>query len=86
MMVHWDRLSTGVGAGATSVDLGGLGIAGCFAGAIVAVGDGFSGSTDSLSRVPGVADAMAHVVVCSTLAGVDGFNSSVSSAGWQAAA
>ena len=48
-MVHWERLSTGIDAGAAGVGLAGRGVAGCFAG-LVGAGDGFNGGADGLSR------------------------------------
>ena len=71
MIVCVDRLSTDIGAGAAGVGLAGFGVVGCFARVTVTVGDGFSDSTDGLSRVAGVVDATAGVVVCSTLPGVE---------------
>ena len=80
-IVLWDHLSTGEGAGAADVSLAGCGVTGCLAGVAGAVGDSFSGGTDSLSGVAGVAGAMggAVVVVCSTVVGVGGSNSLSSS-------
>ena len=53
-MVRWERLSTGIDAGAAGVGLAGRGVAGCFAG-LVGAGDDFNGSADGLSGVAGVA-------------------------------
>ena len=78
-LVHWDHLSTA--AGAAGVGLKVFGVAGCSAGVAGAVGRGFSSSMDGLSGVAGDVDATPSAVVCNIVAGVEVFNSSVSSAG-----
>ena len=61
-MVRWERLSTGIDAGAAGVGLAGRGVAGCFAG-LVGAGDGLNGSVDGLSGVAGVVGATVGVFV-----------------------
>ena len=80
-MVCFDRLSTGVGAGAAGEGLAGWGVTGHLAG-VAGAEDGFSSGTDNLSEVAGVAGATVGVVVCGTVVGVGGSNSSGSSGVW----
>ena len=63
MMVCLDHLSTGVSVCTGGVSLAGWGVAGCFV-RVTGAEDGFSGGTDSLSRVAGIAGA---TVYCSVL-------------------
>ena len=79
-MVRWERLSTGIDAGAAGVGLAGRGVAGCFAG-LIGAGDGFNGSADGLSGVAGVAGATVGVFVARGTVTGFGWSCSVASSG-----